>query len=131
VFADALEPIMTPEPVGMLAAVEPAEAAEAGLLFDAPVAPKPVQANGSQVKRIVEPVATGAEDEPLFGPAMFPDDRRQKPNFLSLFGRRQPARTAAPRGAAGAQPALESLDESELEGAEELEIPSFLRRLAN
>ena len=92
----------------------------------------PAQAGGSQVKRVVDPMAAEAEDEPLFGPAMFPDERRQKPGFLSLFGRgRQPARAAAPRGASGAQPALEPLDDHELEGAEELEIPSFLRRLAN
>jgi cell division protein FtsZ len=107
-------------------------AAEAALLFDAPIAPKPVQPGGSQVKRIVDPMVAETEDEPLFGPAMFPDDRRQKPGFLSLFGRgRQPTRAAAPRGGAGAQPALEALDEHEMEGAEELEIPSFLRRLAN
>jgi cell division protein FtsZ len=126
------EPIMTPDPVAAFAPIEPVEPAEAALLFDAPIAPKPAQANGSQVKRIVDPATAQAEDEPLFGPAMFPDDRRQKPNFLSLFGRsRQPARAAAPRGAAGgAQPALEP-DDHELEGAEELEIPSFLRRLAN
>jgi cell division protein FtsZ len=129
-MATAAEPIETPEPVAAFASVEAAEPAEAALLFDAPIASKPAQANGSQVKRI--DAAAEAEDEPLFGPAMFPDDRRQKPNFLSLFGRgRQPARAAAPRGASGgAQPALEP-DDHELEGAEELEIPSFLRRLAN
>jgi cell division protein FtsZ len=131
-MAAASDPIETPEPVGVFAAVEGDGPAEAALLFDAPIAPKPIHANGSQVKRIVDPTAAEAEDEPLFGPAMFPDDRRQKPNFLSLFGRgRQPPRTVAPRGGSGAQPALEPLDDHELEGAEELEIPSFLRRLAN
>jgi cell division protein FtsZ len=129
VLASASEPEL--EPVGAMASAEPA-AVDAVMLFDAPIAPKPAQAGGPSVKRIVDPMAAEADDEPLFGPAMFPDDRRQKPGFLSLFGRgRQPARATAPRGASGAQPALEPLDDHELEGAEELEIPSFLRRLAN
>jgi cell division protein FtsZ len=132
VYAGAAEPDMAPQPVLAAVDAEPLAAPEAALLFDAPIAPKPVQPSATQVKRIVDPMAAEAEDEPLFGPATFPDDRRAKPGFLSLFGRgRQPARTAAPRGGSGAQPALEALDEHEMEGAEELEIPSFLRRLAN
>jgi cell division protein FtsZ len=121
-----------------LAAMAPAEpepvaaAAEVGLLFDAPISPRPAQTGGSTVKRIVDPMAAEPEDEPLFAPSMFPDDRRQKPGFLSLFGRgRHTSRPSAPRAGSGAQPALEAVDEHDMEGAEELEIPSFLRRLAN
>ena len=125
-------PVLEPEPVNALADAEPVTAADAGLLFDAPIAPRPAQPAASNVKRIVDPMAAEAEDEPLFGPAMFPDDRRQKPGFLSLFGRgRQTSRPSAPRTGSGAQPALEALDDHDIEGAEELEIPSFLRRLAN
>lgn len=134
-----LEPALTAVP-SLAAMSEPAaadaetvSAGEVGLLFDAPIAPRPVQPAGASTgKRIVDPAAAEGEDEPLFGPAMFPDDRRQKPGFLSLFGRgRQPSRASAPRAGSGAQPALEPLDDHDIEGAEELEIPSFLRRLAN
>jgi cell division protein FtsZ len=129
-MADA--PALEPEPVSALADAEPVVATEAALLFDAPIAPRPAQPAGPNVKRIVDPMAAEAEDEPLFGPAMFPDDRRQKPGFLSLFGRgRQTSRPSVPRAGSGAQPALEALDDHDIEGAEELEIPSFLRRLAN
>ncbi|HLZ82489.1 MAG TPA: cell division protein FtsZ [Caulobacteraceae bacterium] len=133
-LAVAASTIAPPElAVAAAAGTEPASAAEAALLFDAPLAPRPVQPAGSTVKRIVDPMAAEAEDEPLFGPAMFPDDRRQKPGFLSLFGRGRQAssRPSAPRAGSGAQPALEALDDHDIEGAEELEIPSFLRRLAN
>jgi cell division protein FtsZ len=131
-LAMAAAPVGAPEPALAAVDAEPVAAGQAGLLFDAPVAPRPAQAAGSTVKRIVDPMAAEAEDEPLFGPAMFPDDRRQKPGFLSLFGRgRQTSRPSAPRAGAGAQPALEALDDHDIEGAEELEIPSFLRRLAN
>ena len=81
------------------------------------------------------------EDEPLFGEGAFTDDRRQRGGFLSLFGGRPrydapsapapapaPTRASAPsRG--GAQPAESA--EPERDGGEDLEIPSFLRRLAN
>ncbi len=107
---------------------------QAGLLFDAPIAPRPVPAPvaAAPVKRIVDPLAAEPEDEPLFAPPMYQDDRRQTAGFLSLFGRgRQASRPTAGRSGGGAQPALEPLDDHEIEGAEELEIPSFLRRLAN
>jgi cell division protein FtsZ len=128
-FADAASPTATSEAALVAVDAEPGSAGEAGLLFDAPIAPRPA---ASTIKRVVDPTASETEDEPLFGPAMFPDDRRQKPGFLSLFGRgRQPSRSSAPRTGSGAQPALEPLDDNDVEGAEELEIPSFLRRLAN
>jgi cell division protein FtsZ len=130
--AAAVEAPATPEPVAAIADAEPVATADEVLLFDAPIAPRPAQPGASQVKRIVEPVAAESDDEPLFGPAMFPDDRRQKPGFLSLFGRgRQSSRPSALRTGSGAQPALEAIDDHDMEGAEELEIPSFLRRLAN
>jgi cell division protein FtsZ len=123
-FATAASAVGAPE-----AAFDSDPASQAGLLFDAPIAPKPA---ASTVRKIVDPSVAEAHDEPLFGPAMFPDDRRQKPGFLSLFGRgRQAARPSSPRAGSGAQPALEALDDHDIEGAEELEIPSFLRRLAN
>jgi cell division protein FtsZ len=140
------EPVMAaaqPEPVAVAASVqaEPvlaaAEAsraapADAGMLFEAPLAPRPAQAAGQPVKKVVDPMAAEPQDEPLFSSSIYTEDRRQKPGFLSLFGRgRQPARSAPARSAGGAQPAVDALEEHEIEGAEELEIPSFLRRLAN
>ena len=85
-------------------------------------------------------VAEEGEDEPLFTDNAYGDDRRQRGGFLSLFGGRPrydtppapapaPAqsRPAASRG--GAQ-AAEQPEESG-DAGEDLEIPSFLRRLAN
>ncbi|MDP1873268.1 cell division protein FtsZ [Phenylobacterium sp.] len=103
-------------------------------------APAPVQAPAERpITRIVDPMVADEEDEPLFGDSAFADDRRQRGGFLSLFGGRPrydappaaapaPARSSAPsRG--GAQPAESA--EVERDGGEDLEIPSFLRRLAN
>jgi len=86
------------------------------------------------------------EDEPLFAEPAY-EPRKPRGGFLSLFGGRprydapqaapQPARmdarpvaSAAPvRG--GAQPLEAPQMEEEVDTAEDLEIPSFLRRLAN
>jgi len=104
-------------------------------------APAPEPAAERPVTRIVDPMVADDEDEPLFGEGAFTDDRRQRGGFLSLFGGRPrydapsapaPAPTptrAAPSSRGGAQPA-ESV-EPERDGVEDLEIPSFLRRLAN
>ena len=90
-----------------------------------------------------------AIDEPLF-PSRYAEERRPQKGWLSLFGSRprydpqSPAADAAPaeparqapvknapitqaRTTASAQP-VEDIDQ---DGAEDLEIPSFLRRLAN
>ena len=78
------------------------------------------------------------EDEPLFTDNNYGDDRRQRGGFLSLFGGRPrydapPA--APPSGARGATPARGGAQPAEAPATEpegeDLEIPSFLRRLAN
>ena len=74
------------------------------------------------------------DDEPLFAPAHYGDDRRQKAGWLSLFGRprQEPQGRPAPaRSNGGAQPVMEAMEEAEEDEREDLEIPSFLRRLAN
>jgi cell division protein FtsZ len=90
------------------------------------------------VTRIVDPMVADDEDEPLFGEAAFEDRRPQKSGgFLSLFGSRprydapapQAARPAASRG--GALPQEAPMEQGQADGQEDLEIPSFLRRLAN
>jgi cell division protein FtsZ len=96
--------------------------------------------------RIVDPEAAepGDErDEPLFGESTF-EPRKPRGGFLSIFGGRprfeapQPQQPAQPVARApqpapvrgGAQP-LEATAPEEADQNEDLEIPSFLRRLAN
>jgi cell division protein FtsZ len=113
-------------------------------LYAAPVA---AQLSGQQaqplviqpVTRIVDPaVAEAGEDEPLFAEPTY-EDRRPRGGFLSIFGSRprydapapQPLqpRSAPVRG--GALAAEAAAPEEEAQQGEDLEIPSFLRRLAN
>jgi cell division protein FtsZ len=74
------------------------------------------------------------DEDPIFGPRHYGDDRRGKSSgFLSMFGGRprpEAPRTLPARTTGGALPA-EALDDGEVENTAELEIPSFLRRLAN
>ena len=87
--------------------------------------------------RIVDPMVEDEDDEPLFGESVFEERRPQKSGgFLSLFGSRPryDAPAPAPRAAAtrgGALPMEAPMEEAQAEGQEDLEIPSFLRRLAN
>jgi cell division protein FtsZ len=132
------------EPLGL----EPALAAEAAEeeqpdLYAAPVAAE-APALGeptivAPVTRIVDPAVADAGDEPLFAPPAY-EERRPRGGFLSIFGSRprydapQPQAAPAPRPAAvrgGAQPLEAAQPEEEAQQGEDLEIPSFLRRLAN
>ncbi len=95
--------------------------------FDAPVARSTarVEAASSEMDQ---------DDEPLFGPNHYADERRQKGGWLSLFGRprQEPAsRRATARSSGGAQVALDQMEDVEADEHADLEIPSFLRRLAN
>ena len=89
------------------------------------------------VPRIVDPAGAEADDEPLFASPHYSDDRARKGGWLSLFGRPRheaPQQRPAPArsvGGGGAQVAAEPLDDADAEDREDLEIPSFLRRLAN
>ncbi len=90
------------------------------------------------VKRIVDPSVADEDDEPLFPSTHHTEERRpQKGGFFSLFGGRprHDAPTAAPtmssRPMGGAQPAIDLHEDTEADTNEDLEIPSFLRRLAN
>jgi cell division protein FtsZ len=91
------------------------------------------------VTRIVDPAVAEADDEPLFAEPAY-DQRRPRGGFLSLFGGRPryeqaPAPVQAPRASAavrgGALPVEAPAPAPEAEAGEDLEIPSFLRRLAN
>ena len=133
-------PAVEPAPV---VTIEPEE--QADLYAPAPrVEPPPAPVAAAPEPQIVRPtttrivdpaVAEDEEDEPLFGDAAYEDRRpQQRGGFLSLFGSRpryEPA-PAAPRSAArgGALP-VETPDLDAADSGEDLEIPSFLRRLAN
>jgi cell division protein FtsZ len=119
---------------------EPAPVVEAqeDLHFEEPVMEEPrVAAPASRVTRIVDPmVAEAADEEPLYSET-YEDRRAQKSGgWMSLFGggrqqryEQQPAQQ--PRQTGSARPQLQPLDQPAADEGEDLEIPSFLRRLAN
>ncbi|MGA0605065.1 cell division protein FtsZ [Phenylobacterium sp. VNQ135] len=147
VMAAAVATELQPEPAFEMEAREE----EQPDIFGLPPQAEP-QAAPAPVARSFEPMAEAEraeEEEPLFAEPAF-EQRKPRGGFLSLFGGRPrydapaaapqarmdarpaagPVATAAPvRG--GAQP-LEAVQiEEEPDTAEDLEIPSFLRRLAN
>ena len=136
--APAPAPAPTPAPI-----VSRFEEEEQGDLYAAPVAPAPAPsfAPEPQISRpmtkIVDPMVEEHDEEPLFAEAAFEDRRPQRGGFLSLFGSRPryeapaPAPRQAPISRGGAQPAEQPMEEAQIENQEDLEIPSFLRRLAN
>jgi cell division protein FtsZ len=155
--APAYEAPRAPEPVSY-AAPEPepeliqpqiiAEAAQADLMFEAPepipapVAAAPVEPTiqaPSQRTVIVDPLVAEAEDfdAPLYADPHFGDTRQQRKGFLSLFGGRpqqqQPRfEGGMPRAVGGRTSAAPMpIEEPQVDETEDLEIPSFLRRLAN
>ncbi len=109
-------------------------------LYATPVAVQPAAPVVIQpVTRIVDPAAAEAGDEPLFAEPAY-EERRPRGGFLSIFGSRPrydaapPAAAPAPRHIAsrgGALPLEAAAPEEEVHQGEDLEIPSFLRRLAN
>jgi cell division protein FtsZ len=116
-------------------AAEALEQAEIGL--EPAPAPQPVivEPPARTVTKIVDPsVADEEELEPLFPETpRFADDRRQRGGWLSIFGRprQEPPHTVL-RTTSAAQPAAQPLaQETPADDADDLEIPSFLRRLAN
>jgi cell division protein FtsZ len=110
---------------------QPAMTAEAGIRLESQPA---LQPEVRPIARIVDPSVADEEDaEPLFPEtSRYIDDRRQKSGWLSLFGRAR-AEIPAPalRATGSAQPAPLLAQEEPSTEADDLEIPSFLRRLAN
>jgi cell division protein FtsZ len=141
--APAPEPVVAaaPEPVAYTAPVVEAEEEQPDL-YTAPVAAEVQPQVVQPVSRIVDPaVDEPASDEPLFAEPYEP--RRPRGGFLSLFGGRPrydqaPQQAAAPAPApratairGGALPVEQPQAMDEPDAGEDLEIPSFLRRLAN
>jgi cell division protein FtsZ len=152
-------PYVAPAAAAPAAAIEPAVSYQAepfveeqADLYVAPVAQAPeparvepqitppivTRAPEPTVTRIVDPMVADDDDEPLFGETSFEDRRPQKSGgFLSLFGSRPrydapaPAARPAATSRGGALPAEQPMEQTQADGQEDLEIPSFLRRLAN
>ncbi|MBS0331299.1 MAG: cell division protein FtsZ [Proteobacteria bacterium] len=142
VAAAAYAPEPAAEPVAAsLAAEEDQQDLYAAPLAAAASAPTPEPVVVKPVGRIVDPAVSEPEDEPLFAEPAY-EERRPRGGFLSIFGGRprydtgaapQPA-PAQPRPApvrGGAQPVEAVQPQEEAQQGEDLEIPSFLRRLAN
>ncbi|MDP2258267.1 MAG: cell division protein FtsZ [Caulobacter sp.] len=136
----------TPEPQPQL--IQPAmslDVQQADLAFEAPepvVAATPVSEPVIQAPTqrtvIVDPLVAEDEDfdAPLYTETPFTDSRQQRKGFLSLFGGRpqqqQPRfEGGMPRAMGRTSTAAQPVEEPRVDEAEDLEIPSFLRRLAN
>jgi cell division protein FtsZ len=133
-----------PEPVLQTAVFEPVRATT----YPAPrpvveaqpaaAAPEPtvIQPQVRPIARIVDPsVADEDEAGPLFPESSnYGDERRQKGGWLSIFGRprHDPAPAPTLRSSGSAQPSSQPAHQTHAaEDPDDLEIPSFLRRLAN
>ena len=113
----------------------PIEAAE--LPYE-PVAARPepmrLEPEVRPIARIVDPSVADEDDlEPLFPQSThYADTRRQKGGWLGRLGRaRQDAPQTSLRSGSSAQAALQVAPEEPATEGDDLEIPSFLRRLAN
>jgi cell division protein FtsZ len=127
------EPIRPPAIQPGRTFTRPEPVLEAEMSFETPAPePKISQPTSRPIARIVDPSVADDEDEPLFPETpRFGQERPHKSGWLSIFGR--PRHDAAPQpqlrttAASQAQPALEEAADAD----DDLEIPSFLRRLAN
>jgi cell division protein FtsZ len=123
------------EPLRAAAYGAPAAAVEATPAAIAHPEPVIAEPEVRPVARIVDPSVADdeAELEPLFAHSPhYADERRQKSGWLSLFGRprQEPSQPTMSAGG-GAQAALQVAPPEPVEEGDDLEIPSFLRRLAN
>jgi cell division protein FtsZ len=104
-------------------------------LFEAPepqpVYEQPAVRQPQVVTKIVDPSV--AEEEDILFPqtAHYAVDRRQKGGIFSMFNRRQDAPRATLRPAPAPEPTVQPMSQGRAEETDDLEIPSFLRRLAN
>lgn len=139
----APEPTPAPEPEIVMAA-QPAPEPEAQLYYEEPVAveePRIAQPAPRQVTRIVDPMVDDSPEEPLFPENNYYEERRpqkQGGGFFSMFGggrQRYEQQPSAPqpqaRSTQSARPQLQPIETPHTDDGEDLEIPSFLRRLAN
>ena len=135
----AFAPEPAPEPEIVMSAPEP----EAELYYDEPTVaeePRISAAPARPVNRIVDPLVDDVAEEPLFPESNYYEERRppKQGGFFSRFGggrQRYEHQASAPqpqaRSTQGARPQLQPIETPQADDAEDLEIPSFLRRLAN
>jgi cell division protein FtsZ len=126
-----------PEPVTIAgpAPVEVSPPQPAPGLFEQPAARQPeIRPAPERRTLIVDPLVDEEGDPPLYVDPVFEPREERKTGWMSLFGgRRQtydapPQARAAMGGRAAPQPVEDAAPEEE---GDDLEIPSFLRRLAN
>ena len=139
--AQALEPAIVqaaPRPLFIeptprtIRIVDPAAAEDGDDLYLAPPPREPVI---EQPRIYTRPVATGERRAAMTTPSLDERIPEQKKGWMSLFGSR-PRYDAAPAYPAAARPqggqaAAHPVEPEAVETHEDLEIPSFLRRLAN
>ena len=141
VFAAAAEPLIAPKIEPVLAApaphtvriVDPAAAEDGDELYLAPPPREPViEPPRIYTRPLVTETRRAAPANPL------PDPRvpEQKKGWMSLFGGRPRYDAPTPypalaRTQGGSQAAAQQAEPEHIESHEDLEIPSFLRRLAN
>jgi cell division protein FtsZ len=132
---DPVSPVVLPAGRAQPASESYAEAEMAFEPSPAPPEPRIAQPQIRPVARIIDPSVADEEDmEPLFPEAShFADERRQKGGWLSIFGRpRHDPPQQSPSRQTGAGPSGPQLmAEAPADESDDLEIPSFLRRLAN
>jgi cell division protein FtsZ len=130
------EPLPTASYAAQRSSVDAEVRRETPLPEPVATAPEPtvIQPQIRPIARIVDPsVAEDDEAGPLFPESSnYGEDRRQKGSWLSIFGGRPRHDAPAPslRAPGSAQPAAQPLS-APAEDPDDLEIPSFLRRLAN
>ncbi len=133
-------PAPAPEPVKAVLEEEQGDLyTPAAAPTPAPIAAAPEPQISRPITRIVDPAVEEIEEEPLFAQPAYEDRRQHRGGFLSLFGSRpryqEPAPQQQPRQASisrtSAQPVEQAVEEPQTDNQEDLEIPSFLRRLAN
>ncbi|HXQ16824.1 MAG TPA: cell division protein FtsZ [Caulobacteraceae bacterium] len=136
-----------PQPPAQTTVFEPLRAASAQrepdvrLEIPEPIAAAPeptvIQPQARPIARIVDPSVADEDDGgPLFPESSnYGEERRQKSGWLSIFGGRArhdaPAPGPALRSTGSTQPTAQPHAAESAEDPDDLEIPSFLRRLAN
>jgi len=131
-----------PEPV-TIAAPTPAPAAPQSDfgLFEAPTAPREPEVRTAAAQRtlIVDPlVDEEPADENLYVDSNYGEPKEERKGWMSLFGGRRQTYDAPPAPSSraafggGARPAPQAVEDvAPDQESDDLEIPSFLRRLAN
>ena len=130
-----LEPAFQPEPAAeeprTIRIVDAAAAEDGDDLYIVPPRELTIEPPRGYARPVTTEVRRAPPSNPLPDPRVAPEPKR---GLMSLFGARRPepapAPYSAPRGYGGAQPAPQ-VEPEPTDSHEDLEIPSFLRRLAN